>query len=108
VILSRRAVTWMAGSYALLVVGTAIFVATATLTLDPANGAGFAAIWLVLVAFPLSILVLIAPLPDSDSWFTFVFNHVALTVAGLVQAWILWRLLLRSVAPASTSRLSAD
>ena len=106
--MTRRMAAWIAGLYALLVVGTAIFVVTATLTLDPDNGASFAAIWLVLVALPMSILVLIAPLPASDSLFAFVFNHVVLTATGLVQAWILWRLLRRAVAPASTSHSSVD
>ncbi|WP_395577415.1 SCO4225 family membrane protein [Streptomyces sp. BK79] len=76
----RRAL-WISGAYAVLVIGTALFVFVAS----RASG-GMAAVWLVLVTLPFSVLSQFIPGEGK----TYI---IILTAGGLVQAVLLWALL---------------
>ncbi|MFJ6569186.1 SCO4225 family membrane protein [Streptomyces sp. NPDC091292] len=76
----ERIALWAAGGYAALVVGLALWIEALVLFDDP----GFAAVWLIWATLPLSVPLSVLPIPD-------VAYLPLLTVGGLAQAWVLWR-----------------
>lgn len=76
-----KVLRWLAYGYAGLVVVVAI--AVAVMLTQPAEGANFAGVWLILVTLPLSLLATMLPLQGTAAL-------LVLTATGLVQAVLLW------------------
>ncbi|MFC9430366.1 SCO4225 family membrane protein [Streptomyces sp. NPDC056987] len=77
-----RVALWIGGAYAALVVGLALWIGALILFDDP----GFAGVWLIGATLPISLPLTVLPLPDAA-------YLPLLTVGGLAQAWVLWRVL---------------
>ncbi|GAA2613183.1 hypothetical protein SMC26_14200 [Actinomadura fulvescens] len=78
-----RVAAWIAVGYAAVMLIVAASVGVTLLVTEDS----FAGVWLFAITFPLSIVVLLAPIPGG------LVTFVALVAAGLLQAWILWRVL---------------
>ncbi|MFF2847355.1 SCO4225 family membrane protein [Streptomyces sp. NPDC058001] len=76
----QRVAVWAAGGYAALVVGLAVWIEALILFDDP----GFAGVWLIWATLPIAIPLSALPIPNA------AFLPL-LTVGGLAQAWVLWR-----------------
>ncbi|WP_173100558.1 SCO4225 family membrane protein [Actinomadura verrucosospora] len=81
--LTGRIAAWCAGGYAAIVVGVTAFVVAAAATTENT----FAAVWLLLVTLPTSLIVFFSPLPAGAA------TLIALIASGGFQAWLIWRLL---------------
>ncbi|GIH93181.1 SCO4225 family membrane protein [Planobispora siamensis] len=73
----------IAGSYALIVLGTVAYVAIAT---HQPGSQGLEAIVLFAVTAPASQVLMLLPLDAPE----FLFSLPALAAVGLLQAWLLW------------------
>jgi hypothetical protein len=77
------------GGYATLVIAVTVLVAAVEIfAADP----GFIGVWLILATQPLcSLFLLITPTDLPEPWNHITF-YLSTTGAGLLQAWLLWRL----------------
>ncbi|MFB7733362.1 SCO4225 family membrane protein [Streptomyces sp. NPDC056112] len=73
---------WLAGGYAATIVGLALWIEALVLFGDP----GFSGVWLIWAALPLSVPITALPVTGGA-------YLLLLTAGGLVQAWVLWRVL---------------